>query len=387
MERHELGRILSGYSLPPLSAVAVQLLELASAEEASVEQIVRLIEKDPALTVRLLNLANSAAFGAGRPAGTLSHAVMRLGSNNVKLMALSISLRGAFPMGMVEQFDYEMFWRVSLYRALIARALAHRSGVADPEEAFLSGITLEIGLPILFDLFIKGRSDFRIKMEPLGKLLKAEKDVYGINHRQLGAAALSQWRFPDHIIACQLVSGDAAYQPNASVLATLCDLARLFSKVFFDLPGAFHYFYAKAAKILRLCQDDIHEIVLETFAEVDSIAKSFKLEIDKGKDLMEVMERANHALARISQQISQLPAYEPPEELPSFDSIDHKSKLVSDTLQAVAHEIRNPLTAVGGFARRLAESLDPCSKQGKYARIILDEALRLEKVLSTMPNE
>jgi nitrogen-specific signal transduction histidine kinase len=58
--------------------------------------------------------------------------------------------------------------------------------------------------------------------------------------------------------------------------------------------------------------------------------------------------------------------------------------VVSHTLQAVAHEIRNPLIAVAGFARRLSTTLDPESKGGKYAQIILQEAQRLEEALSQM---
>jgi len=50
----------------------------------------------------------------------------------------------------------------------------------------------------------------------------------------------------------------------------------------------------------------------------------------------------------------------------------------------VAHEIRNPLLAVGGFARKLAASFDPASRGGKYVKIILEEASRLEKALSEM---
>jgi HD-like signal output (HDOD) protein len=379
-------KLESGYALPPLSALAVKLLELASDEDASIEQMVMLIEKDPSLTVRLLNLANSSSFGTGRPAASLSNAVMRLGFNQIKLMALSISLRGAFPMGRVEQFDYEMFWRVSLYRGLIAKALARRSRVVHPAEAFLSAMTLEIGLPILFDLFVKGRPGrFELDLEPLDELLANERAAYGIDHRQVGAAALRYWRFPDHIVACQRFHGEAADLPGNSALCALCYLARLFSKILLKAPGAFRAFYAEAGRILRLSHEDLHEIVVETFAEVEAIAQGLKLEIDKEKDLMEVMEKANRALVRISRKISQFSEEQVHEYLPSFASIDQKEKVVTDTLQAVAHEIRNPLTAVGGFARRLAVSLDPCSQSGKYAKVILEEALRLEQVLSRMP--
>jgi nitrogen-specific signal transduction histidine kinase len=60
---------------------------------------------------------------------------------------------------------------------------------------------------------------------------------------------------------------------------------------------------------------------------------------------------------------------------------------VEHTLQAVAHEIRNPLLAVGGFARRLAAAVDPATEGGEYVRIILKEASRLEKVLVEMTGQ
>jgi signal transduction histidine kinase len=51
--------------------------------------------------------------------------------------------------------------------------------------------------------------------------------------------------------------------------------------------------------------------------------------------------------------------------------------MVARTLQAVAHETRNPLTAVGSFAGRLAVSLDPFSQSDKYAKVIMQETLKL----------
>ena len=120
---------------------------------------------------------------------------------------------------------------------------------------------------------------------------------------------------------------------------------------------------------------------------MEEIAQGFKLQIDRQKDIIGILENANQALVRISRTISQYPMEGHQKHLPSFASIDRQDKCVNDTLQAVAHEIRNPLTAVGGFARRLAVSLDPESQSGKYARVILDETLRLEKILSQIPEQ
>ncbi len=376
-----LEQIESGYSLPPLSAVALQLLELASDENATNDQLVKLIEKDPSLVVRVLTLANSAFFSGGVPATTLSRAVLKLGGEQVRLMALTISLRGAFPLGKVEQFDFELFWRLSLYRGLVAKALAKSSGAANPEEAFLCGLTMEIGMPILFDLLIKGQpGQFDLYFEPLEEILEKERNGFGIDHRMIGAAALAHWKFPEHIIGCQnpVIASDSARS-----LQVLCRLARLFSRILLQMEVAFRTFYAEAQRLLGLPPEEVHEILLATFNEVEEAAKSLRVEIDKERDLLKVMERANGALAQISKKVYR----ESRRTLPSFDSMDQSEKTVTETLQAVAHEVRNPLTAVGGFARRLAASLDPGSEAGKYARVILDEAQRLEKALSGMTTQ
>jgi HD-like signal output (HDOD) protein len=388
IDSRQLFRMLeSGYAIPPLSVVALDLLEAASKEDASNEQIVSLIEHDPSLTVRLLNLSNSAVFGTGDPISTLSRAVMRLGHNQIKLMALSISLRDAFPMGKVEQFDYEQFWRISLYRGLIAKSLAWRSKAANPEEAFLAGLTMEIGLPILFDLCIRGQpGSFSLELEPLEEVLEKERSSYGLDHREAGAAALKYWKFPERIAACQNLAPDGS-KGASSMLWTICRLARLFSLVISKGQQAFGSFYSETETALGLSQEDIHEAVIKTLAEVEEIAHGFRLNVDRQKDVIGILENANRALVRISQTISLHTAEHSQRDLPSFSSIDKENSQVKDTLQAVAHEIRNPLTAVGGFARRLAVSLDPQSESGKYAKVILDEALRLEKILSQIPDK
>jgi signal transduction histidine kinase len=66
---------------------------------------------------------------------------------------------------------------------------------------------------------------------------------------------------------------------------------------------------------------------------------------------------------------------------------EREKALIETTLQAVAHEIRNPLMVIGAFARRLVDSLDASSPSARYAEILLREALRLEMLLSVMIDE
>ena len=185
-------------------------------------------------------------------------------------------------------------------------------------------------------------------------------------------------------MACQ-EGYSAGRRSSPSKLFAICHLARLFSQVIVKGPQAFKAFYWEAEESLGLGQEKIHDAVFETLSEVEKIASGFKLRIDRERDMIGILENAKQALVRISQTVSQFPMNEHPRDLPSFASIDREDRSVKNALEAVAHEIRNPLTAVGGFARRLAGSLDPESPSGKYARVILDEALRLEKILSEMP--
>ena len=86
-------QIESGYSLPSLSPVAMQLVELALDDSTSAQTLAALIERDPSLTVRVLRLANSTLFQTRQPTISLKQAVVKLGYERLRIMALSLSLR------------------------------------------------------------------------------------------------------------------------------------------------------------------------------------------------------------------------------------------------------------------------------------------------------
>ncbi len=382
-----LKRIETGYSLPSLSPVAIKLVEIASDDACSIEELISLIEKDPSLAVNLLKMANSAFFKSGQPVASLQQAIMRIGFHQLRIMGLSMSLRNTFPMGKVGPLDYENFWRVSLYRGLIAKSLAQRLKSCNPDEAFVAGLILEVGFLIFFDLLIKGKTEEVIPdLSSLEELLQWEDDHYGINHRVIGEAALGYWKFPDKIVECQKDYGEAAMDQKTAPLTRVCELARVLSYAMLHKETDFHILFSGARELYGLSDDVINDIILATFEEVEEIAGSLKLELNKERDLLELIEKANQGLGRISEKINRYQNKLSHQDLPAFETLgkgEEKSS-VEYTLQAVAHEIRNPLVSVAGFAKRLAKTLDPESQGGKYVHIILEEAKRLETALNEM---
>jgi len=380
-----LARIKSGGSLPVLSPVATALVELASDETTSAKKLVSLIEMDPALTVRLIRLANSAFFQAAVPVTTLQQAVVRVGLDRLRIMALSVSLRDTFPMGKVGALDFRKFWKISLYRAMLAKAVARRLKGINPEEAFTAALILEIGLLVFYDLFLKTAPPAAdIELEPLEDLLAWERGLHGVDHRQLGEAALTHWRFPATIVECQRLWPSEGRLQNAPPLSRLCHLVRSFSRVTFYDADWFQGLHVMGDLAFGLDAQAMNGILMETFDHVEEIAAALQFEVQKEKDLLALLESANKELSRLSQTVSGCQTMDEGAGPPSMESIDQKDQIVTQTLQAVAHEIRNPLMAVGGFARKLAESLDPTSKGGKYVQVVLEEARRLEAVLSDM---
>lgn len=382
-----LKRIESGYSLPALSPVAVKLVELASDDNCSLNDLLSLVQQDPSLAANLLKMANSAFFKAGQPVSTLQQAIMRIGFHQIRVMCLSISLRNTFPMGKIGAFDYEHFWRTSLYRAVVAKLIAGKLKTCTPEESFVAGLILEVGFLIFYDLHLKGKNfDGIPDVSSLDELLVWEEEHYGIQHRAIGELALRYWKFPEKIVDSQGLYGETAIAENALPLARICELARTVSVDMLQKEADFRQIFTVARQSCGISEETMNDIILMAFEQVEAIASSLKLGLDKERDLIELIEKANQSLGRISERINAYQDALQQYALPAFEALNakKKDKTIEYTLDAIAHEIRNPLVAVAGFARKLSKSIDPVSKSGKYVRIILEESKRLETALDEM---
>lgn len=288
-------------------------------------------------------------------------------------------------MGRKEGLDYERFWRTSLYRALLARSLALRTNLCDPEEAFVAGLTLEIGILVFHDLLVrKVRVDaFPMDPENLEEALPLERETYGTDHRKVGEAALRFWKFPGSLVACQSAYDDKALHEDRPGIVRVSELSRRLALDLVRESRDVCALFERGHRVFGLDADSMGEILVDTFETVEEIAQSLRLELDRESDLLDLMGRANCALGEMSKDMERMRDDTGRLELPTLDTVG-EGEISSRTLDAVAHEIRNPLTAVGGFARRLADVLEPSSQGGRYARVILQEAARLEEALSRL---
>ncbi len=182
-------------SLPSPSGVGLAILRLTQNPDHSIEELARCIQADPALTGRLLRLANGASRAGVDPAQTVTQAAMRLGIRAVRNVALGFTLVSAHRAGVCAGFDYDRYWSKSLARAVAASAVAARARSFEPTEAFTCGLLSEVGMLALASVHAEayGRVLGETVGRPLAELLEAERRAFQIHHVEISAGLMSDW--------------------------------------------------------------------------------------------------------------------------------------------------------------------------------------------------
>lgn len=306
MAKPEAERILreaaGGNCFPSPSPVLIRLVNLASDERSSHAELASIIEQDPGLTARVIRMANSVAFSVRERnvVSTVSQAILRIGFDRLRILALSLSLRDSFPMGRVGRIDYEFFWKSSLFRAHAAQGLFEplsAKGDISGEEVFTAGLVLEIGLLVLFHLCPQAlQSSFPGEKASLEEIVSWEEDNLGINHRRIGEILLKRWQFPEPMIELQRRFGPEAVQDRDASMGVVVELARTATETFFGKNDSGDV--GKLMRLSGLTEDRISEILLSSFAKVEKTAGYLCINLESDKELLDATERANHALER-----------------------------------------------------------------------------------------
>ena len=383
-----LKRVEDREALPSLSPLTIKLIEMATDDSCSANDIAILVSQDPSLTTRILKLSNSALFRTRGQVSTLTQAVVVLGTNRLRSIALGMSLRDTFPMGVQGNMDYDRFWKISLYRALLGQEIAQATQSPYPEETFVAALILEIGQLMLHHVLSpQQRENYPNKSISNRESLDFERKAFGIDHREVGKIILTRWKFPPHLIEPQILEAGEVLAGKASKVAAMCELARIGAETFFIEGSNLSNLHKYAYQLFKIVPKDVNKLLVDTIEHVDEIAGALQFEIDRKKDIVEILEQANRALQRLNLEMA--------EQIREFlDKAEHeygnqvvcsseqiyqaREQAIESALQAVAHELRNPLLSLGGFVRRLSRAV---GEDNVYVKMILAEATRIDRVL------
>jgi HD-like signal output (HDOD) protein len=193
--QQKIGRYIQ--NMPSLPTSVVKVLEICNNPQTSPADLNYIISLDPVLTGKVLNLINSAYYGLSRQVTTLVRAIIMLGLNTVKNLALSSavleSMRAKNGAGGI---DMEGFWRHSLAAGVTSKLLAKKRGVDSRrlEEYFTAGLLHDIGkIPLNFMI----PESYAITVKTAKKkhlpLIKGEEKLLGISHCACGEQIVNEW--------------------------------------------------------------------------------------------------------------------------------------------------------------------------------------------------
>jgi HD-like signal output (HDOD) protein/CheY-like chemotaxis protein len=186
-------------ALPSQPDVYTRLMRAVRSEDVGMEDIASIVEENPSVAARVLQLVNSAFFGLPRPTASIKEAVVFIGTKTLRTLVLSVEAFRDLELDSSAQGLNAT--ALQEHAVTTARLAAEMVPVADREAAYSAGLLHSIGLLVLASQL---KEDWvRIVEEARSQersLLEVEKLVLGVDHGQVAAALLSLWGLPHDVI-------------------------------------------------------------------------------------------------------------------------------------------------------------------------------------------
>jgi diguanylate cyclase (GGDEF)-like protein len=296
-------------NLPTLPGVAIKILQAMQRETPNIGEISEAISADAPLSAKVLKVVNSPFYGLANKITSVHQAMVYLGLNTVKNLALSFSLLRGFSPKREGAFDYVQFSKDSLIGAVAAKSLTEKANRQHGENAFFLGLLQDIGMLIMAES-MPDEYEKVIREAAAGgsPLHKTENTLLGLNHMEVGEFVTDSWGLP----ATFSVPVGSHHCPERLVyplndieqLTRILHLSSLYVDLFKcpDLDAG----YAKIENYIQAYGlgsiIDKSEVAEQVAAGVKSIFPIFDLQIDEKKHF-EIIDAARNELADLSSEL------------------------------------------------------------------------------------
>ncbi|MFT3686883.1 MAG: HDOD domain-containing protein [Phycisphaerales bacterium] len=183
-----------------LPEITLKIVSIVEDPNSTAQDLHAVISKDPALCTRILKVVNSAFYGLPGQIGSINRAIVLLGLNAVKNIAIAASLSKMFKGGqLTANFSAKDLWTHSLAVGTATKLIAEQMKLGLVDEAFLTGLLHDVGIMVemQWDRTKLGEVLDKTAKAPAGSSsLAFEETVFGANHQEFGAAPSEKWKFP-----------------------------------------------------------------------------------------------------------------------------------------------------------------------------------------------
>ena len=288
-------------NLPSPPAVASRIIELSSCNSSTLGDVADAVGIDPALSAKLLRMANSPLYARQRKVENLRQAITLFGIEGTLNIALSFSLKQSGNSSSNSGLDYNMYWKRSLASALLCQEFGQRFGDASKDSLFLLGLLQDIGVlaldkasPDLYKRLDKSQTSHDL-------LCECELNELGTDHSKVGAWLLGEWNIPDAIIAPISNSHLALNEETVSdvediskCVAASCLMADIF--VAEDVESAIFNSINRVEKVIKLDRDVYQSIIENVSTNFALMAGMFDIELGDKALLESIQEQAKDIL-------------------------------------------------------------------------------------------
>jgi len=218
LKDENLKNVLSNIgTLPSLPAHYIKIANELQSPETSIQRVGQIIASDPAMTAKILQLANSAFFGLRRRVTNAIEAVTYLGMDRIQHLFLAVHAFSQFKPPQTSSFSIELLWEHSISTAALAKAIADEEGadkmIADA--SYTAGLLHDIGKLMfacrLADKHAQASALARARGLPLWQ---AEREVFSATHAEVGAYLLGLWGLPDAVVEATTYHHRPSDAPN-----------------------------------------------------------------------------------------------------------------------------------------------------------------------------
>ena len=254
--------------MPNLPITTNKVIEISQNPLVTPIQINQVISLDPILVGKVLKLVNSAYYTPGTRINSIIKAILLLGINTIKNLALTSSVIPIVTkspnVSLTEEINLEECWKHSIACGVMTKLIAKKKGIIKKylEEYFISGVLHDIGI-ILLSQFIPEKYIALIQKCKKEKipLLELENQELKINHNQVGQSIAEKWNLSDSLVEAILYHHEPEKStPKNSILVYSVAASNLFMDLNHIGFSGYHGNQSRLNDFLQYLNLDINEI-------------------------------------------------------------------------------------------------------------------------------